>query len=408
METTKNNIQETSLNRILNHHYKDGFIIVTSYRDENSDEVNKKNFEELKNLVKTAKFSFIPVWGGFIENIGTENAKEVHEPALFIPNQIIATSRTLETTDNLKKLGLILVKKFNQDSFLFKPKDNDNKSYYITKDDTIDTTFNSNSVNDLTNKYFTRLNKQSDNKTDKRFTFTEELYIHPSPTQRYKNHTQKIIKSAISRYGENFYTVDENTKVIELAEDLTIALFSKPLNESSISRIYDHILKYECAIITAFRGSFNTFENKGRNSILGAVLHKLGYGVTDVKGSYIENYNTDLAKEVKEDSFFVVNRNNDTNFVNNIIKLGKKYDQDCVIIIEKGGNNSYLYGTNDTGFPGLDVKLDQGSFKPKQEGEFMTKIGGQPFKFSTYENLERMGKMAVTSMSRKIIEDLEK
>ena len=61
-----------------------------------------------------------------------------------------------------------------------------------------------------------------------------------------------------------------------------------------------------------------TMENFERNRQLKAVLLNKGYGVTDVDGTYVEDFGTEAAKEVKEHSFFVVNLKNDSNFKDTI------------------------------------------------------------------------------------------
>lgn len=170
------------------------------------------------------------------------------------------------------------------------------------------------------------------------------------------------------------------------------------LKESSMSRIYSHIIEHNCAIITAFRGDKSATENKRNNKILSSLLLKEGFGITKVAGTYIENYNTDAAKEVKEDSLFVVNLKDNPQFFKTIYTLGNKFFQDSVLFINKGGKSSYLFGTNSTGYPGLGQKVSTGEFKPKKEGEFMTKLKGQPFVLETYDNLSRLSKLAVSKV----------
>ena len=204
METKYQIIDESTLNRILDKHFKDGFIIITAYRAENSSSENKKNFEQLKQIVRSNKYSFIPVYGGFIENLGTSDEKEVREPSLLIPNHIVASTKAYENINDLKELGIKLCKKYNQDSFLFQPT-NSNKSFYITKDGKIDMTFTGKNVNDLAQIYFTELSKSTAkhnkfNKTNKRFTYTENLYLLASPTG---------LSEAIKRYGEQFFNLKQ-------------------------------------------------------------------------------------------------------------------------------------------------------------------------------------------------------
>lgn len=195
----------------------------------------------------------------------------------------------------------------------------------------------------------------------------------------------------------------------------------KRLTESSLSRVWRHIQEHECAIITAFRGSMdNCVEcdpdvdprcsqyadssvplaaNKEANRRLKAVLLKMGYGVTAVDGAYIENFNTEAAREVREDSFFVVNLSEDSEFFSTIEDLGLAFCQDAVILIPKGGSGAYLLGTNHASFPSLGMQIPVGNFTAGDEAEFMTKVGGRPFVFETYEDLPRLQRMACSKLA---------
>jgi hypothetical protein len=196
--------------------------------------------------------------------------------------------------------------------------------------------------------------------------------------------------------------------------------FAQELNESNLSRIYQHIMDHECAIITAFRA--NPFDrsksvdptplpyssqehnalsaNKLANRDLKAVLLASGFGVTAVDGSFIENYKTTRAIEVREDSLFVANLEDAPDFFGTIIKLGKKFGQDSVLLIPVGGKEVYLYGTNRSEFPGLDQKVKVGEWKGGKEAEFMTRVKNRPFTFETYQGLSRLERMAAKAIQK--------
>jgi hypothetical protein len=188
------------------------------------------------------------------------------------------------------------------------------------------------------------------------------------------------------------------------------------LSESGLSRIHQMITEHDCAIITAFRSnpSDETYcvgggkepieelkrdkehtltKNRERNRNLKAFLLDKGYGVTAVKGSYIENFKTEMALEVQEDSLFVVNLQDKSDFYEVLKNLGRLFCQDSVIFIPKGGTEAYLYGTNNSEFPGLDNKVETGRFVGGKEGEFMSRIKGRPIVFtqgSIEEGLETL------------------
>ena len=164
------------------------------------------------------------------------------------------------------------------------------------------------------------------------------------------------------------------------------------LNESGLSRVHQHISAHDTAVITAFRNDPSSDEgcynakppaeqeesplkaNKARNKNLKAVLLKMGYGVTRVDGSYIENFDdVDNRKEVSEESFFVVNLKDDPDFNNNINRLGQMFCQDSVLLIPQGGDAAFLLGTNET-WPGLGEKEPVGRFEGGKEAEFMSRV----------------------------------
>ena len=198
------------------------------------------------------------------------------------------------------------------------------------------------------------------------------------------------------------------------------------LKESGLSRVLRHIEAHDCAILTAFRndpkdmskcakGSVDDNDqegntralNKRRNRDLKAMLLGFDYGVTAVDGSYIENFEQPDQIEVKEDSLFVVNLNEDPDFVRNVQEMAEKFCQDSVIIIPQGGKAAYLYGTNESDFPGYGEKVEVGDLKMGKEAEFMTRVNKRPFTFGegveTYDKLSRLEKMAVKSIREQLL-----
>ena len=180
------------------------------------------------------------------------------------------------------------------------------------------------------------------------------------------------------------------------------------IKESGLSRIYNSMLEHDTGTITAYRSTNTRSENQDRNRLLLAKLMKLGYGVTSVKGSYIENYGTKDAIEVGESSFFVVDLKDRNNLKKDLIELGTTFNQDSILFIYKGGDKSILIGTNNAEFPGYLKEISMGKFGGGQSGEFFSRVNGRPFIFkeSTIEHINPtnvMGKMAL----QKTINNLE-
>ena len=178
------------------------------------------------------------------------------------------------------------------------------------------------------------------------------------------------------------------------------------LTESSLSRVYGHIIQHDSAIITAFRGEYTNKQNYERNRKLKAHLLSVGYGVTKVDGSYIENFETPQAIEVSEQSFFVSNRVDDPAFFDSIESLGEQYEQDSVLIIPIGGKDAYLIGTREgNDFPPKGDRMSVGNLKMGEESEFMSRVGKRPFVFKeeleTYDKLSKNSRWAI----KKLLED---
>ena len=161
------------------------------------------------------------------------------------------------------------------------------------------------------------------------------------------------------------------------------------INESSMSRAYKHMQAHDTGTITAFRNArdcgagpvYTKNENLARNKSLLAKLMAKKYGVTRVKGYYIENYNTPDAVDVGETVFFVADLP-DRGFLKSDLKdLGEEFDQDSILYIPKGSPHGLLIGTNHcaSGYPGWQKvkRLKNPIFGEK--GEFYTRVNGRPF-----------------------------
>jgi len=165
--------------------------------------------------------------------------------------------------------------------------------------------------------------------------------------------------------------------------------FKNHLNESGLSRLREHMLKHDSGTITAFRSaedcgegeSLSKKNNKARNKVLLANLRKEGYGITKVKGSYIENYGSEDAQEVGEEVFFVVDINDKGNLRQKLMELGEKFEQDSILYIPAGAKEGQLIGTNNCpdGYPGYHRVENLSNPVFGKSGEFMTKVRGRPF-----------------------------
>ena len=174
--------------------------------------------------------------------------------------------------------------------------------------------------------------------------------------------------------------------------------FKEYLQESSLSRIWKHSQAHDYGTITAFRSArdcgkgkpYTKKENLQRNTSLLAKLRAKGYGVTAIKGSYIENYGSEDPEyppiEGGENSFFVADLQDKGRLKKDLLALGEEFEQDTVIF-GKAASVASLHGSNKcpgNTFSGKTVKQGGALFGHKAGtfGAFLSRVRGRPFVFA--------------------------
>ena len=156
------------------------------------------------------------------------------------------------------------------------------------------------------------------------------------------------------------------------------------LSETSLNRVRSKSQKGGMAIMSAQRGDKSKKENKARSSQLEKDIRGAGLpGPTKVSGRYTENPGTSQEKKVGEKSHVVSSgKMGKRKFKKAIEKLGKKYDQDSVLIQRKPKGSATIKGTSKTSWPGKGKNVGVGKMNPGKTGEFDTKVKNKTF---TYE-----------------------
>jgi hypothetical protein len=116
------------------------------------------------------------------------------------------------------------------------------------------------------------------------------------------------------------------------------------LSETSLTRVMSKSKKGGMAIMSAQRGDKSKSENKARSKQLEKDIRGAGLpGPTKVSGRYTENPGTDKEKKVGEKSHIITpGKKGKRAFKKVIGKLGKKYDQDSVLVQRKAGDLLHL------------------------------------------------------------------
>lgn len=176
------------------------------------------------------------------------------------------------------------------------------------------------------------------------------------------------------------------------------------LYESSWSRVLHWMETHDIATITAFRSEltnvtkntyipdgtgvgyrFSLAENRERNQKLKASLLAHHYGVTSIYGSWIEGIAGSNSREVAEESYFVVNLNDDPNFYENLFRLSEYFNQDSFLFKERGSDTAVLVGTNMSGFPVYGKQAIAGQLT-SLPSKFMSRIKKAAFSFVDKSN----------------------
>lgn len=200
-------LDESSFSRVMTTYFDKGFIIVSSDRSceaekgrectaqeiKSQAEVNNENNKKIHWDFTRAKFGFVPTYGGFKEKKVAADGTETYidsphpERSYIVPNN-------REDMKAIKKLGMDICTKYNQDSFLFKPpQSQDTKAYFLDRNGNVQVTFEGRSISDLTQQYYTHLRSEN---PIKRFSLKEwVLYVPKPPT---------CATAAFERYGEIF------------------------------------------------------------------------------------------------------------------------------------------------------------------------------------------------------------
>ena len=170
------------------------------------------------------------------------------------------------------------------------------------------------------------------------------------------------------------------------------------VNESSLSRVWGQTQKFDSGTISAYRDArdcgegkkYTKSEKQKRNGILESKLLMEGFGVTKIKGVYIENYGSDDEVSVKEESFMVIDLKNKGLLKKDLMRFGEMFEQDSITYSKPNGEykiistNKCPKGYPGSGKIGVEKLLGRSMFGKK--GEFYSRVNGRPFVFESIQN----------------------
>ncbi len=164
-----------------------GFIVI-GYGNSDFDKM-----KEMISTIKSRKYSYMPIYGSFRENIGEENETQTFEKSFVIFNYNNKKQVKTDEFSELLDFAMELAQQFNQNSFLY-CEPNKNLKYAKTDGTTIAEYETDTPFNDLTKEYWTYLH-QNQQQPPTQSTFTG-CYINPAP-QCYSERHVRYLKGEI-------------------------------------------------------------------------------------------------------------------------------------------------------------------------------------------------------------------
>lgn len=172
------------------------------------------------------------------------------------------------------------------------------------------------------------------------------------------------------------------------------------LGENSISRLIKHNTLHDCGVISAFipgpdRGDTKEYPQTGagKNKLYHALnLHKKemmkrdkslfnelrssGYDVTRVRGAY--TYET--GEMDREQSWFVVDKDDTGKLKKDLIKLGSKFGQESILYLPKNGKGFFIWTKpNHENKVGWVSPVKRGTSYGAASGGYFSEVGSRPF-----------------------------
>lgn len=192
------NLNESTVEKLLSDHSEAGYIIITAFKGGSDNpqqlKTNYLNNNKLKQDIKSAGFGYFPVWGGYIEkDEKTGQFKEVKEQSFVVSS--FKYGGELGSIEQLKSLGLQWCRKYEQESYLYKPRGMENQAQFINADGTEQPPFKSVSPATSADAYFTSLNRSRMKDIRKKsFVYREGIV--------YFAQSANSLNEAYMRYGE--------------------------------------------------------------------------------------------------------------------------------------------------------------------------------------------------------------
>lgn len=179
-------------------------------------------------------------------------------------------------------------------------------------------------------------------------------------------------------------------------------------SESSLSRIWRQVSEHDSGCISGWRKNNSPQQNNSNNSEISAYLIEKGYSVTEIDKVY-KDLIGEQEKKDKENSFFVVDIKDTGMLKNDLAALGKRYEQESILIIPRGGMGAYLVGKHPDGaFPAYAQEEALGNLKfDNLKREYCSRVVNKPFTFENAQPATFYGRWGRYAIAKRVAKELD-
>lgn len=295
-------LNETSYDKLVDLHLKNGFFILTAFRSEYTLSQNRSRNRELAEDLKSNDLGFIRVTGGYREIIDRDNSNwdnaeiiedsdnkrllTIMEESLLVPNYDVRTKQPFENFERIEDVIISLGEKYDQDSVLVSPPFSGGKAYYVITNErygdvgTVDIQFSKMDLASITDTYFSSLAKTINKLKYKQqdgvggFKFEKKQYVCTfldEPRHTLSGLRSENASGALPVFGSHYYESSTLAKKEGMKTNIR-----KAKNESR-SSTFDEIIYSLIELLN------DTFRQKGfwrltddGNDYLGVIEHDNG------------------------------------------------------------------------------------------------------------------------------------
>lgn len=146
-------ISKTSISSFLDYHSKNGFVMVSAFREDKTKGENKKDDEELEKNIQEEGWSYTPIWGYVYDN---GERVRVNEKAFIVYNMFKNSSNG--DMQALKDFAIKMCKEHEQDSVIIK-EPNKEPALYNKDGEMVDELGGNLAIKDLAQRYFSTISR---------------------------------------------------------------------------------------------------------------------------------------------------------------------------------------------------------------------------------------------------------